>query len=333
MNADVLAQVVAVDSAALDAAASIAEEALACHREAMVLLAEGWQSETGLAIREFMEGQCVHAADVVDALRGAAGGTETPDVRADCFPPGGDRLPGGLPADLSGAVSAASGAEGPAEPITPTAPTAPTPAQPPAGTVSPSPWSMPTAADAPWTAAGFPGGPATPPAPAFPDFGGALAVLVAEIAHALGSYAAPSTEPGTAGQSADPLGSPHGESARPVAKDDDPAPLPTDAPAPASGMQEPENVQLTGPAATGATSPVLPPLEPAAPELLAAERPPDLAIAAAPAPAPDAAPAQPAPIPAPRPEPEASIAVEPSAAPAGSTPCEIAADELAKVGE
>jgi len=345
MNPAVLAHALAVDSAALDAAASIAEEALACHREALILLAEGWQSETGSAIRDFMDRQCVHASDVVDALRGAPGVVETPPDA--CVDWGGDRAPvrtagptdaGPLPPDTAGSAA------DPANPMVLPAPT-PGPVPPSTGqapaspwTMPASPWTMPTAADPTWASAGLPGGlPTAPAAPALPDLGGTLAGLVAEIAQALGSYAdvAPSVEPPSspADPSADaPMGTDN-HSTGPIVPDPAPATALTDSatprPEPAAPAGAPATAPPLGPTATGPTSTPSPPepLPPAPPELLAAERAPDPRSTGAPAPAPDAA--APAPPPA-YPTPDEPAAAQP---PAETTPCEIAADELPKVGE
>ena len=187
MSPAVPAEVLAVDRAALDAAAMIAEEALACHREALILLAEGWQSETGSAIADFMDGQCAHATDVVDALRRASGPTS---AAPDSWTDPGLEPDGGRMVDSADALPLTTDIPRPApDPGIPT----PLPAQSP-GSVSawtgqvPAPPSLaPTAADTPWSTAAVPGGMPTPPA--LPDLGSTLVGLVSEIAQALGSYA------------------------------------------------------------------------------------------------------------------------------------------------
>ncbi len=260
MNPALLAQAVAVDSAALDAAASIAEEALACHREALILLAEGWQSETGSAIADFMDRQCGHGADVVDTLRRAAG---RPDTLADS--PADPDLGGFLPTDrTAGPPDSAPLIGDPvaAEPIAPApapaAAPAPAPMPPWTGPVPASPWGQP-GTDAPWAAPASSGlaGPS-----AFPDLGATLAGLVAEITQALGSYAdtAPSAEvPGDAAyQGADGPLSPDKRPEQPG--DQDPAAMTTltDSGAPATAPN-------AGPVAGPTSAPVPPPPEPVPP--------------------------------------------------------------------
>lgn len=321
MTPAALSQVVAVDCAALDAAASIAEEALACHREALLLLAEGWQSETGSAVADFMDRQCVYGGEVVDALRRASGQVSTlPDISAD--PSGRDPVPDrwGDPADPVLPLPEAAARAGDPIAAPPPPATAPAPVSPWTNPVPASAWGGPTAADLPW-AAPPPGG--LPAPSALPDVGGALMGLVAEIAQALGSYAdvAPSSD--AAPVSVDPNAD--APSTAPVAPEPAPATALTDAMAPPA----------TGSAVSPPDAPVAPPspLEPAptAPaELLAAERPPapggaavEVPTTAAPAPAADT------PLPATAPETPAS----PTPAADEKTPCEIAADELPKVGE
>ncbi len=372
MNPAVLARVMSVDSAALEAAASIAEEALACHREALILVAEGWQSETGSAIAEFMDRQCSQATDVVDALRRASGSMPAaPDTWTD---PGSEPV-GGRSVDPADAPPPSAETTGPAtapvDATTPAAPPAPGPVSPWTGQVPspwagqvPSPWAAaPVAADVPWAAGSSPAGLPTPPA--IPDFGGALVGLVSEIAQALGSYAEPG--PSTAPSADDPVGAVDPVTDAPgnpdtaASRDTPPTAPATDdvsaqigPAAPGSASTAAPSIGSVDPAATPSGSPPGVPLPSATTELLAAERPPEpgtaaptasAADAAVGAPAPEA-PGPPAPEAAGPPAPEAAVApaaeaavpdVEPPAAPppaaAGQTPCEIAADELAKVGE
>ena len=60
------------DSAALSAAGAAAEEALSLHRQALAMLEEGWQSESGTAATDLIRRQCAWAAELVDALHGVA---------------------------------------------------------------------------------------------------------------------------------------------------------------------------------------------------------------------------------------------------------------------
>ena len=340
MNPATLAQTLAADIAALDAAATLAEEALAYHRQALVLLAEGWQSETGSAIADFMNLQCVHAADVVDALRRAAG--ELPESQAD---PAGDEVPG-RPVDQAGVIPPLPVATPPADPTAPIAPAPPAPAPAPDPV---SAWTAPTSAawnapppGTPWAA---PGGLSDAASPSLPDLGGALAGLVAEIAQALGSYAdaaSPTPADDLNGRAADPLA----DVATPA--DQQPAQTVTndhtDGPVtPGSGPAPPVSLPPADPSLISA-----PPAAP--PELLAAERPPEPEAAVAPAPgaetpgpgaeAPGPAPASAIPPvaapPAISPPVDTGPVESPPAAPpaeAEKAPCEIAADELPKVGE
>lgn len=344
MNPAALTQAVAADIAALDAAATLAEEALAYHREALILLAEGWQSETGSAIADFMNLQCVHAGDVVDALRRIAAELPESDIdatsdavpgrpisRADAIAPFTDAAPS---ADPTGQIV-------PAPPADQMGPIAPAPAPAP-GPVSPwiaptsPPWNAPTVADTPWGAPGGLPAPAAPAAPALGDLGGALVGLVAEIAQALGSYtdsapAIPGSDLGSL--AADPpsdVTTSDQQTAPTVAHDHTDGPTMTDA-TPATGP-EPAPVGLPTADPTGTSELPAPP-----PELLAAERPPEPETAVAPAPVADAPVPPPAPAIPPVDSPAAAAPADSppaaTAAEAEQAPCEIAADELPKVGE
>lgn len=57
---------------ALERAASAAEEALSLERQALMMLEEGWQGESGSAAAEFMRSRYQAAAVLVDALHHAA---------------------------------------------------------------------------------------------------------------------------------------------------------------------------------------------------------------------------------------------------------------------
>lgn len=289
----------ASDSVALAAAASAAEEALGCHREALILIAEGWDSETGSAVGDLVQRQCAHGTDVVAALRRAAGGLA---VETD--------LPA-RPADDDARRSPPTTVDAPVD--TPPAPPPPAPVTAPAPGAPATPWPAPLAGplqspSAPLGAAGL---------PALADLGGALVGLIAQIAQTLGSYAEdPPPAPGDPMPAADqPTGpDPAGTTAA--------ADQPTD-PEPAD---PPDPPPATAPAAV-APLPPPPPAPPAPPpDLLAAERPPD---PAAPAPA---APAAPDPAPAAPPAEPAQPAAVPAPAPDPRTACEIAADELPMVG-
>jgi len=365
VNSAAIAQTVAADIAALDAAAALAEEALAYHREALILLAEGWQSETGSAIADFMNMQCGHAADVVDALRQAAG--VLPDPRVD---PSGDQVPGS-PVNHAEAIppfpdaapvsdAAPAGPTGPIMPAVPASVPGPVPGPvPPWTSATSAPWSPAPAAEAPWAATG---GPQAPAQPALPDLGGVLVGLVAEIAQALGSYAgtASATSPEDLSSLAadtrpDAPATSEPVSARTAVPDRTDGPA-TEGGTPGSGLATPVSLPPADPTVTsgpdGASGPDGTAAQPAPPpELLAAERPP-APQAAAPAPAPAPAPAQiieppaaaPAEAGADSPPSAAGADSPPSAAGADSppsaagadpekAPCEIAADELPKVGE
>lgn len=322
MNAEVLAaEVAAADRAALAAAAAAAEEALVCHRAALLALAEGWRSESGCAAIDDLQRQCADATDIVAQLHraaadltllrdGWAGSEDTAAASGDV--PAEDAQTAGQPVvpELQPGIPVPEAVEGPA------AQPGPAPAVPVGG-----PWAG-QPAGAPGS--GQPGGalgtgwgasPATaPPGPnwptaALPDLGGSLVNLVAHIAQELGSYSE-AAEPMPA---AEPLGEPSTSEAHPAPAIPDPPP----AAAPTSGP--PGNAVLEAPVPQPTAAPELPQ------QLLAAERPADPGM---PAPAPPTAGAPPASAPAPSPaEPPPPPVAEPR------KPCEIAADELAKVGE
>ena len=64
------------DGAALSAAAAAAEEALGVQREALDVLTEAWRGVSGSGAADFVARNCEAAAEVVTALRDAAGGIE-----------------------------------------------------------------------------------------------------------------------------------------------------------------------------------------------------------------------------------------------------------------
>ena len=61
------------DGAALTAAAAAAEEALGVQREALDVLTEGWRGISGSGAVDFVARNCEAAAEIVTALRDAAG--------------------------------------------------------------------------------------------------------------------------------------------------------------------------------------------------------------------------------------------------------------------
>jgi hypothetical protein len=310
----ILAEAAAADSAALAAAAGSAEEALTCHRDALAALAEGWRSETGSAATSRLQRQCADAAAIVAQLHRAAveltllrddwiqlsghdsgGVAETPMV--DASPPETDRAAERLKAlpALPPLPDPASGAPAP--------PTAPLSTQPAVATPqSPPSWQ--------------PGSPVPP----VPDFGGALLGLVAQIAQALGSYT----------DTSGPV-----PAAVPVEKlPQEPAESPQHhkrrIPPTVSTATSARHASAIPKSAVPQPNPLI--AAPAAPPgLLAAERPPDPAPPVQPPPVLPPAPVVPVPPVAEPPNPATPVPAPPGAA--SKTPCEIAADELPKVGE
>lgn len=315
----VLAEAAAADSAALAGAAASAEEALACHRDALAALAAGWRSETGSAVTDSLQRHCADAADIVAGLhriadelasrptdRTESPGDASPDVERSAQRPPADvsDRPGDTP--VTGWADAAPMAPGPAP-----APTSdPWAAQPLA-----TPWAAPPAAVAAPTVA--PVAPAWQPGgstSALPDLGGALVGLVAQIAQTLGSYS-------------DSPAAPDGSPPEKAAVRDDARPAHHK---PASGKKPAAPGSAASAAPKGAAAQPLsvnPPPIPPPPGPLAAERPPD------PMPAAPQATATPAPEPPSAPAPPPAVVAPPSSPADAETPCEIAADELPKVGE
>lgn len=316
---ELVAHAAAADSAALAAAAGSAEEALACQRDALAVLADGWRSETGSAATALLQQRCAEATDIVAALHRAAeelrllgqdwtdltrGPQET--VRTDGAPPG-DHLMGETPNRPDSAAPPAGVCGEPAS-------AGPWPVQGWSAQAWPEPMGAGPWAKAPTTAAA--------PVPTWPSggsgpagVGGALLGLVAQIAQSLGSYADSPVNP-DAETSAD----------NPDAADSS---LPQRNPAAVDSGPPGEGVP------NRAVPQSLPTMQDPLPELLAAERPPD--PGASPAPPPQPPVDTPALATAPPIDP---VAAEPAPAeavplPAGDAraPCEIAADGLAKVGE
>ena len=285
------------DCAALAAAGSLAEEALALHREALGLVEQGWHSQSGSAATDALRRQCGEAAELVTALHDATG-----DFRAlrDVAEYGVDastaqpynRLSDRPPAQFDTAEPFFFGgapAPAPAPAPVPVSPPVPPPAPPPAPA---------------WTP-----GTAGPP---LPDLGGALVGLVAQIADAVSLISA---EEG-AGLEVTPPTDPPAEPPAALPQPESPALPPVSPP-----------VQFVGP--TAPPDSAAPPIA-APPPLLAAERPPDPPPEPRPDPPPapevPAAPVAPALEQPPEPLPEQSPE-DPK------TPCEIAADALPQVGQ
>ena len=145
----------AAESAALAGAASAAEEALRLEREALVVLRDGWSSDSGSAAADFIDSHCREGEAVVAALRHAAAVLGSLSDTLATVPPGD---PATLARDQADAQLAQR------------APSA-FPASAPAMNV-----------------------PATIPTPALPDVGGAIAGLVAQLVDALGTDPVVSTD-------------------------------------------------------------------------------------------------------------------------------------------
>ena len=253
------------DCAALAAAGSVAEEALALHCEALAILEQGWHSQSGSAATDVLRRQCGEAAELVTALHDATG-----DFRAL--------------RDAAEYGAVASTAE-PYNRLSDRPPTQFETAEPFffGGAAAPVPPPVPPPAPV-WT-------PATA-VPPLPDLGGALVGLVAQIAEAVSLISVEEgADLGTAestAQRTDPPTDPPPIAAPP--KPESPAVPPVSPP-----------VQFVGPSAPPEPAP--PPIA-APPPLLAAERPPDPPPEPRPAspPAPEVPAAPPEPPPEPPPE-------------------------------
>lgn len=327
MSAGVNAEALDADGAALAAAGSLAEEALALHRDALTLLDDGWRSQSGSAATDLLRLQCGEGAELVAALHDAAA-----ECRALCD---AAEYPVGAVADqtFSRIGDRPAARFGAPDPTAFGSIAAPSPQPPPAWTPTPVPASALPAVPAP--AAPLPAAPALAvPSPALPDLGGALVGLVAQIADAMSlESAGDSVDPGDnadlATEAATEAASEAATGQRPSADEPErPAPPLPATPSPPSATPSPPPATASPPPATpqvpAVDPPVLlpitpadqlqpaPPLPPPDPPLLAAERPPD----------PPADPVAP---------PAEDI---PEQAPAGNpdTPCEIAADALPQVG-
>ena len=283
------------DCVALAAAGSLAEEALALHREALAIVEQGWHSQSGSAATDALRRQCGEAAELVTALHDATG-----DFRAlrDVAEYGVDasiaepynRLSDRPPAQFGTAEPFIFGG-------------APVPAPAPLPPPVPPPAPVPA-----WTP-----GTAGPP---LPDLGGALAGLVAQIADAVSLISA---DGGAGLESSLPTDPPT----------DPPAEPPAALPQPESPALPPVSppVQFVGP--TAPPDSAAPPIA-APPPLLAAERPPD----PPPEPGPDSTPAPEVPAAPVAPALEQPPEPPPEQSPEDpKTPCEIAADALPQVGQ
>lgn len=231
---------------AVTAAAAMAEEALSLQREAMAVLAEGWDGQSGSAAADLLSRQCADGADVVAAMQEVAG--ELTLLRDSLEDPG----------DPAAAWDARAYGESP----------------------------FGAGATAPWAPTGM-------PFPAMPDFGGALAGLVGQIAEAIGTGVAGSVGLPAEFASETPTEIPSGPPGPPEvvreAVETVPDPVPAAPPDPG-----PPPAEVPDPLAAEAPV-VIPPIE----EPVVVQRPPE---------------------------------IEPESPPAPATPCEIAADELPQVG-
>lgn len=314
------------DAAALTAASAGAEEALRIHREALDLVGHSWLGDSGSSAGEFLARQSAAAAKIVTSLRSAAaaltalraGLEHLVDAKVDAARSGDFSAVARLGAEAAAydvAVSRLRELQAPRF-ETPARPAELTPQQ--SLDVRPAPQPVPDQAPAPMPAPvsaplsvppgqGWTSGAPVGATPGIPDIGGSLAGLVTWIAQTLGSYA--------------------------------------DAP-PAAEIADTTDVTTPG-------NPV-DEVKPVAPErylrpdtLLAAEVPAAVPVTASPGPAEPVAPAEPVgtapvvatPDPAVPPPPSPPPAAPPPPAPAAAaaadvaTPCEIAADELPRVGQ
>ena len=212
-----LVAAVEAERAAVAAAAVMAEDALSLQREALAVLAEGWDGQSGSAAADLVSRQCADGADVVAALQEVAG--ELALLRDSLADPG---APAAQAAGAYGQVPDNAGVP---------------------------------AATGPWASTGM-------PLPALPDFGGALAGLVGQIAEAIGAGVGGTVdlpadtpadlpeppEPARAvPEVVDPVPEPVPEPVTRTAPAPAPAPLPgplaAEAPVPSPALQEPVVVQ------------------------------------------------------------------------------------------
>jgi hypothetical protein len=316
------------DAAALSAASAGAEEALRVHREALDLVSHSWLGGSGSSAGEFLARQSAAAAEIVASLRSAAaaltalrvGLEHLVDAKVDAARSGDFSAVASLGTEAAAAYDVAVSRLGelpaprfetparPAELTPPQRPSIPSAPQP-VPDQAPVPVSAPVSAPlSPSPGQGWTSGAPVGALPGIPDIGGSLAGLVTWIAQTLGSYA----DTPTAAEIVDT----------------------TDITTPGDPVDE--------------VKPVVPERYSRPDTLLAAEVPAAVSVTAAPGPAEPVAPAEPvgtapvgtAPVvatpepavpPPPAPPPPAPAA--PAAAADVATPCEIAADELPRVGQ
>lgn len=249
------------DAAMLAAAGSVAEEALALHRDALSLLTDGWCSQSGSAATDLLRRQCGGGAELVTALHGAA--AELRSLRDSLEEMGPHPDPSVGRADGDQPPFAQSSARLDDRP----APQFELPASPPVyGTAPPAPQAGPA-----WPlGAGL---------AALPSLGAGLVGLIAQIGDALSpdsAAPAPADDPAVIKSRADEMvATPIGTAAEPPR-----TPVLPPVAAPVERISEP---------ATRIPVPESPPPPP--PQLLAAERPPEPAVSAPDPIPPDAAPA------------------------------------------
>jgi len=317
------------DAAALTAASAGAEEALHVQREALDLLSHSWRGGSGSGAGEFLARQSAAAAEIVASLRSAAAALSAlragleyvvnAKVDAACSGDFSAVSVSGTEAEVAYDVAisrlgelSAPRFETPARPAEltpqppPTVPPAPQPVPGQAPAAGPAPMSGAVAAPvSPMPGQGWLSGAPVGAPTGIPDFGGSLAGLVTWIAQILGSYADPPTTPAIADTtdmtaSEDPV-----KEVKPVV----PKQHSSSTTLPVADTQKPAD-------------PVPAPVAEVPAPLLAAEAPP-AETPATPPPPPAETPASQPPPPAPAADAAADVA----------TPCEIAADELPRVGQ
>jgi hypothetical protein len=315
------------DAAALSAASAGAEEALRVHREALDLVSHSWLGGSGSSAGEFLARQSAAAAKIVVSLRSAAaaltalrvGLEQLVDAKVDAARSGDFSAVASLSTEAAAAYDVAVSRLGelpaprfetPARPAELTPPQRPSipPAPRPVPDQAPVPVSAPVSAPlSPSPGQGWTSGAPVGALPGIPDIGGSLAGLVTWIAQTLGSYADATSGPTPLSTE---TGIPDGSltDVKPVVPEQHSRPdtlLAAEVPAAISVSAPPGPAEPVAPADPVGTAPVAATPEPAVPP-----PPPP------PAPPPTAAPPPPA----------------PAAAADVATPCEIAADELPRVG-
>ena len=303
------------DAAALTAASAGAAEALHIHREALDLLSHSWRGGSGSGAGEFLARQATVAAEIVASLRSAAAALSA--LRADLEYVVNTKVDAACSGDFSAVAGSGTEAEvaydvaisrlgelpaprfeTPARPaeLTPRQPPPVPPAPQPIPEQAPAVAPAPTSGPLPSPGQGWLSGAPFGAPPGIPDLGSSLAGLVTWIAQTLGSHADPPTTGGIVDT--------------------------TDVATPENPVAEVKSVaskQHSSPTTLPVADVPAPIADVPAP-VLAAEAPP----AEAPeAPSPPLAETPVAPPPPP---------AQPAAADV-ATPCEIAADELPRVGQ